>query len=58
MRYLLLSLTLLGTGCATAGPGDYCRIASPIYLDRADQFTDRTARALLTHNETYAKLCG
>jgi hypothetical protein len=44
------------TGCAT-GQGNYCLIAKPIYLDKADVLTDQTAAAILTHDQTWAALC-
>ena len=35
-----------------------CDWVRPILIEPADQFTDRTARALLAHNETWDKRCG
>lgn len=45
--------------CATDGPAaDFCLIARPITVEDADAFTDTTARMILEHNETGARLCG
>lgn len=56
MALILLSLS----ACATSGPGpdNYCLIAKPIYFAPADKLSDRTERAIITHNETWQKLCG
>jgi hypothetical protein len=58
----LLSVTAaLLAGCATEhhGPGlMVCDWAAPIRHSRADQMTDATARQILAHNETGARLCG
>lgn len=53
----LASLTLLA-GCATGGAGTSpCSGWRPIYISRADVLTDGTARQILAHNETGARLC-
>jgi predicted small lipoprotein YifL len=56
MALILLSLI----GCATSGPGPdgYCLVARPIYFAPADKLTERTERAIITHNETWQQLCG
>lgn len=54
----LLGLLTLAACSATGGAGSFCLTARPIYVDRADAFTPETARALLGHNETGARLCG
>lgn len=55
---MMLSLA----ACATSGPNptsdEYCRIAKPTYLSRADVLTDATLRKIITDNETGQKLCG
>ena len=45
-------------GCATAGSGDFCAVASPIRPIVKDVLTDGTVRQILAHDETGAKLCG
>lgn len=37
---------------------DYCTPWRPIYISTQDVLTDATARAILAHDETGAKLCG
>ena len=53
-------MTLFMSGCVTGGPKTDlgCTWAKPIYLNRADQLTTDTARAILAHNETGAERCG
>lgn len=51
----------MNTGCATVtSVHDYCQIAKPIYLQKGEaaRLSDSTARAILTHDETYDKVCG
>ena len=58
---LLSVIVALLAGCATDDlrPGQMvCDWAAPIRPSRADQLTDGTARQILAHNETGAKLCG
>lgn len=57
---LMVCLTgLLVTSCASIGAGDsFCLIAKPIYVSPRDTLTDDTARAILTHDETGARICG
>ena len=61
MRWTVLwlaSLTLLAA-CAQSGAGtSACSGWRPIYVSRADVLTDGTARQVLAHNETGARLCG
>lgn len=56
---LLASLTLL-TGCASGGPATdaFCAVGRPILVSRSDVLTTETARQLLAHNETGARICG
>lgn len=55
---LLASATLLA-GCATGGAGTSpCSGWRPIYVSRTDALTPDTARQILAHNETGARLCG
>lgn len=57
----MLILLLPLAGCATkAGPGrpDPCAAWRPIYVSPNDVLTDATARAILDHDRTGAKLCG
>lgn len=48
--------TLL-SACATPGADSYCALASPIYVDKTDVFSDETARQILSANEKWASLC-
>lgn len=63
MKYIrsiaLMSILASLGGCATAaGNGDFCSVASPIRPSVQDVLTDGTARQILAHDETGAKLCG
>lgn len=54
----LVSLILL-SACGSAGPvTDACGPWRPILISRADALTEETARQILIHNETGARLCG
>ena len=58
---LIGALTLACGGCAapqTRTVTDYCTPWRPIYISKQDVLTDPTARAILQHDETGAKLCG
>jgi hypothetical protein len=58
---LFASLTaLLVTACAPTGPvtSGGCEWARPVYVSRSDVLTDGTARQILTHNETWRRVCG
>jgi hypothetical protein len=58
---LLIATVALSAGCATEFPRAgqmVCDWAVPIRPSRADQLTDGTARQILIHNETGARLCG
>ena len=56
---LLLGMLMLLAGCASGGAGiDPCGAWRPILVSRADALTDGTARQILAHNETGARLCG
>ncbi len=58
---LLCVTVALLAGCATEHPRPgqmVCDWAEPIRPSRADQLTDGTARQILAHNETGARLCG
>ncbi len=51
-------MALLLTACGATGRGtEYCAVARPIYTSRADVLTDPTARQILGHNETWARVC-
>lgn len=48
------------TGCSTITPiHDYCQIAKPIYLQKGEaaKLSDESAKAILAHDETWAKIC-
>lgn len=53
-----LMATLLA-GCATSGvaTSGYCVMVTPILISKQDALTDETARQILSHNETYDKVC-
>lgn len=65
MALLLSSFVMTGCGTilnnddapAKAAP-DFCATASPIYIAKADQISDATAREILNHNLIGRKLCG
>ena len=56
-----LVLSFATTGCETmpqAVQPDFCATAKPIYIGKADSFTDETAKEILEHNLTGKNLCG
>jgi len=56
---ILIVLIMLLSACAPNGrASDFCAVAKPIYIEDADVFTEATAREILIHNETGAKICG
>ena len=59
-RTALMVLMLLSlSACAKSGPVDsFCMVSKPIYFASVDRMSERTERAIITHNETWAKLCG
>jgi len=61
-KTLLAVLTLTFMSGCVAGPdlteSDYCILATPIWLSSEDILTPQTARAILSHNETWEALCG
>lgn len=57
LRTLLCLLPLLTSACG-AGSGTDCLGFRPIFTSSRDVLTEGTARQLLDHNETGAKLCG
>lgn len=54
---LLTCIAILTAGCATDSRPTECFWAEPIRPSRADVLTDGTARQILTHNETWERLC-
>lgn len=57
----LLMLALVCAGCAAPQVRtvtDYCTPWRAIYSSQQDVLTDVTARAILAHDQTGAKLCG
>mgnify|MGYP007126101922 CR=1 FL=1 len=52
-------MALLLSSCSNAGPAtsEYCALAKPIYVSRADVLTDETARQIYAHNETWREIC-
>ncbi len=58
VRSIACLTALLLSGCAATGQGtEYCALARPIFIGRADALTQRTAEAVLKHNETWAETC-
>jgi hypothetical protein len=57
-RLVLLGLLILLPSCVTSGGGSFCLAARPILVGAEDVLTVETARQLLAHNNTGAKLCG
>lgn len=56
---LWLAIPLLLSACASGGAAtEFCVVGRPILISRADVLTDDTARQLLSHNETGARVCG
>jgi hypothetical protein len=57
---MLFLMTMLLISCSQNGEGrnEFCLIAKPIYVSNHDILTQDTARAIYTHNETGAALCG
>lgn len=56
--WLLLSLTTLGSGCATTNVIDGCSWVQIITVSKDDVLTDQTAREILAHNEKVEAICG
>lgn len=55
---LRIAPLILLANCTADGGGDFCLVARPIYVASEDRFADGTARAILSHNETGARICG
>lgn len=55
---VLLVLLILSPSCSGGGSGSLCLAGRPIFVSTEDRLTAETARALLAHNETGARLCG
>lgn len=55
-----MAATLFASACTSAGPATdgACAWVAPILVSRADVLTDRTAAAILTHNEAWEAVCG
>ena len=54
----LIALATLLASCSGGGGGSFCLTARPIYVAVQDRMAPETARAILAHNETGARLCG
>ena len=56
---LLLALMLLSLdACGTSGPADsYCAVARPIYLTKDDRLSEPTLRAIVSHDQTWERVC-
>jgi hypothetical protein len=48
---------MLLTNCTATGRVNECIIFNPIYVSVNDVFTETTARNILQHNKTGAKIC-
>ena len=57
MRYPLLALVIGLTACCDPPADSYCTVAKPVYMSKEDVLTRDTLREIVTHNETWAKLC-
>ena len=55
--WLLLSLTLFGTGCTSTVAIDSCSWVRIITVSKEDVFTDQTAREILAHNRKVEETC-
>ena len=61
MRWIglwLVSLSLLSACAPNGAATSACSGWKPIYVSRADVLTADTARQILAHNETGARICG
>lgn len=59
-RWMIVALILFMPACSTVTTvSEYCLIAKPILLEKGEaaKLSDQTAREILIHNETWAKLC-
>lgn len=54
----LLASLILTPSCTGLGSGDFCLTARPILVSDGDTLTTETARGILIHNMTGARLCG
>ena len=57
MRYPFLALVAGLTACCNPATDSYCTIAKPVYMSKDEVLTRDTLREIVTHNETWAKLC-
>lgn len=60
---VIVALAACCVGCASLEPQtvahtDYCTPWAPIYVSKKDVLTNATAKAILAHDETGARLCG
>ena len=55
---LLLSLTMLLSGCQSTNVISPCSWVKIITVSKADVLTDQTAREILGHNEKVEEICG
>lgn len=55
---LCLMIATSTAACETSGRGgSYCDNAKVIWMSDADQLTRATERSIITHNETWQRLC-
>lgn len=58
---IMLAVCLMApllSSCAATGQGNECAAFIPVYIAKADQLTDGTARQILQNNRTGKELCG
>lgn len=57
---LLVLASMAGCDGMNSVKHDFCSLSKPIYLQKGEaaRLSDSTARAILTHDETYSKVCG
>jgi hypothetical protein len=61
MKYLALLLPFVLGACATVQPqveDASCTWVRPIYVQKNDVLTDKTARSILSHDNKWKQICG
>jgi hypothetical protein len=58
LRLSVIAVLIAGCGIDPGATDVACDWAAPIRPSRADQLTEDTARQILIHNETGARICG
>lgn len=52
-----LAMMMSLSACGNGPSNDYCAVAEPIYVDKADKLTPNTARGILKHDDIGHALC-